>query len=102
MLEWLSNLQQLVIPDGAVEGLSSADKPFVEGALLQLPAEDSLHFFCGQQIHVFKKLRMLLPDMLTGQPLHTATRRPHSSAYSCALHVLPRHLSWQSFHHNKE
>ena len=31
MLEWLLNLQQLVIPDGAVEGLSNADKPFLEG-----------------------------------------------------------------------
>ena len=50
MTDWLSKLDQLDIPDGAVAGLSNADKPINEGELLQLSAEDRPLFFRGQQI----------------------------------------------------
>jgi hypothetical protein len=81
MTDWLSKLEQLDIPDGAVAGLSNADKPVLEGKLLQLSAGDRPLFFRGQQIHILKRLRTLLPDTPAGQALHTASQRPHSSAY---------------------
>ena len=59
MADWLSKLEQLDIPVGAVPGLSAADKPFLEGKLLQLPAGDRPLFFRGQHIDVLKKLRTL-------------------------------------------
>ena len=73
MTDWLSKLEQLDIPDGAVAGLSNADKPIIEGKVLQLPAGDRPLFFCGQQIDVLKRLRMLLPDTPAGQTLKTAS-----------------------------
>ena len=81
MTDWLSKLEQLDIPDGVVAGLSNADKPILEGKLLQLSAGDRPLFFRGQQIHILKRLRTLLPDTPAGQALHTASQRPHSSAY---------------------
>ena len=81
MTDWLSKLEQLDIPDGALAGLSNADKPIIEGKLLQLSVGDRPLFFRGQQIHILKRLRTLLPDTLVGQALHTASQRPHSSAY---------------------
>ncbi|KAL0035576.1 hypothetical protein WJX77_012718 [Trebouxia sp. C0004] len=62
MTDWLSKLEQLDIPDGAVAGLSNADKSIIEGKMLQLPAGDRPLFFRGQQIDVLKRLRTLLPD----------------------------------------
>ena len=35
MTDWLSKLEKLDIPDGAIAGLSNADKPTIEGKLLQ-------------------------------------------------------------------
>lgn len=70
---WLSKLEQLDIPDGAVAGLSNADKPFVEGKLLQLPAGDRPLFFRGQQMDVLKRLGTLLPDTPPGQPSYIAS-----------------------------
>ena len=73
MIGWLSELKQLDIPDGAVPGLSKADKASIEGKLLQLPAEAAAQFFRGQQIDILQKLRRLLPDMAAGQAFHTAS-----------------------------
>lgn len=70
MTDWLSKLEQLDIPDGAIGGLSNADKPIIEGKLLQLSAGDRPLFFRGQQIDVLKRLRMLLPDTPAGQTLY--------------------------------
>ena len=67
MTDWLSKLEQLDIPDGAIAGLSNADKPIIEGKLLQLSAGDRPLFFRGQEIDVLKRLRMLLPDTPAGQ-----------------------------------
>ena len=55
MTDWLSKLEQLDIPDGAIAGLSNADKPVIEGKLLQLSMGDRLLFFRGQQIDVFEE-----------------------------------------------
>ena len=79
MTDWLSHLEQLDIPDGAVAGLSNADKPIIEGKLLQPSAGDRPLFIHGQQIDVLKRLRTLLPDMPAGQTSHTA------SFLSCCL-----------------
>ena len=73
MTEWLSELKLLDIPDGAVAGLSNADKPFIEGKLLQLPAGDRHLFFRGQHMDILKRLRTLLPDTPAGQPSYTAS-----------------------------
>ena len=73
MTDWQSKLEQLGIPDGAVAGLSNADKPIIEGKLLQLSAGDRPLFLRGQQIDVFQRLRTLLPDTPAGQTLHTAS-----------------------------
>lgn len=81
MTDWLSKLEQLDIPDGAVAGLSNADKPILEGKLLQRSAADRPLFFRGQQIQILKRLRTLLPDTPAGQDLHSMLQRPHSSAY---------------------
>ena len=67
MTDWLSQLEQLDIPDGAVAGLSTAEKPIIEGKLLQLSAGDRPLFFRGQQIDILKRLRTLLPDMPAGR-----------------------------------
>ena len=72
MTDWLSKLEQLKILDGAVAGLSNADKPTIEGKLLQLSAGDRPLFFRGQQIDVLKRLRTLLPDTPAGQASPTA------------------------------
>jgi len=66
MVDWLSKLEQLDIPDGAVPGLSNTDKPTLEGKLLQISAEDRPLFFRGQHIDVLKRLRTLLPDYPSG------------------------------------
>ena len=84
MTDWLSQLEQLDIPDGAVAGLSNADKPIIEGKLLQLSAGDRPLFFRGQQIDVLKRLRTLLPDMPAGQTLHTV-----SFLSCCLVTVIP-------------
>ncbi len=65
MAEWETILDQLKIPDGAVAGLSAADKPVLRGKLLQLPTAD--RFFVGQPLDVLKTLRTLLPDAPPGQ-----------------------------------
>ena len=67
MKDWLLQLEQLDIPDGAVAGLSNAEKPIIEGKLLQLSAGDRPLFFRGQQIDILKRLRTLLPDMPAGR-----------------------------------
>ena len=67
MVDWLSKLEQLDIPDGAVLGLSNTDKPSLEGKLLQIPAEDRPLLFRGQHIHVLKRLRTLFPDYPSGK-----------------------------------
>ena len=51
MAEWLTLLDRLDIPDGAVTGLSASDKPVLKGKLLQLPAADRPHFFDGPGKH---------------------------------------------------
>lgn len=61
MAEWMNTLQHLEILDGAVEGLSAADKPTLRGKLLQLPAADRPLFFEGEHLDVLKQLRTLLP-----------------------------------------
>ena len=68
MPDWLSLLNQLQIPDGAVAGLSVSDKPKLKGKLLQLPAADRLLFFDGEHMEVLQTLRTLLPDAPPGQP----------------------------------
>lgn len=73
MADWLSKLEQLDIPDGAVAGLSNSDKPFLEGKLLQLSAGDRPLFFRGQQMDFLKRLRSLLPDTPAGQAAYTAS-----------------------------
>ena len=73
MTDWLSKLDQLDIPDGAVAGLSNADKPIIEGKLLQLSAEDRPLFFRGQQIDVLKRLRTLVSGTPAGQTLYPAS-----------------------------
>lgn len=67
MANWQKILDQLMIPDGAVAGLSAADKPVLRGKLLQLPAADRPFFFVGQALEVLKTLRTLLPDVRPGQ-----------------------------------
>ena len=67
MTDWLSKLEQLDIPDEAIAGLSNADKPIVEGNLLQLSAGDRPLFFRGQEIDVLQRLRTLLPETPAGQ-----------------------------------
>ena len=67
MAEWLAILDKLEIPEGAVAGLSTADKPTIEGRLLQLPAGDRALFFRGQHLDVLKRLRTLLPDVSSGE-----------------------------------
>ena len=67
MPEWHALLDQLEIPDGAVAGLSVADRPVLRGKLLQLPAADRLLFFVGQPLDVLKTLRTLLPDAPSGR-----------------------------------
>ncbi len=68
MADWLKLLDQLEIPDGAVAGLSAADKPVLRGKLLQLPASDRPLFFHGQPLEVLKTLHTLLPVATSGQP----------------------------------
>lgn len=68
MADWLTLLDQLEIPDGAVAGLSAADKPVLRGKLLQLPASDRPLFFYGQPLEVLKTLHTLLPAASSGQP----------------------------------
>lgn len=63
MADWRSILDQLEISDGAVAGLSAADKPIIAGKLLQIPAEDRALFFRGQHSDVLRRLRTLLPDV---------------------------------------
>ena len=67
MAEWLTILDKLEIPEGAVAGLSTADKPTIEGRLLQLSAEDRALIFRGQHLDVLKRLRTLLPDVSSGE-----------------------------------
>ena len=71
--KWMRILDQLEIPDGAVAGLSAADKPTIEGKLLQLPAENQALFFRGQQSSVLKRLRTLLPDVPSGEAMFVNT-----------------------------
>ena len=66
MAEWLTLLDRLDIPDGAVTGLSASDKPVLKGKLLQLPAADRPLFFDGSPLEVLKTLRTLLPDAPSG------------------------------------
>lgn len=66
MAEWLTLLDRLHIPDGAVSGLSAADKPVLKGKLLQLPAADRPLFFDGPPLEVLKTLRTLLPYAPSG------------------------------------
>ena len=68
MADWLTLLEQLDIPDGAVPGISAADRPVLRGKLLQLPASDRPLFFHGHPLEVLKALRTLLPDAPSGQP----------------------------------
>ncbi|DBA79075.1 TPA: hypothetical protein ACH3X1_008929 [Trebouxia sp. C0004] len=67
MADWHTILDQLEIPDGAVEGLSASHKPVLRGKLLQLPAADRPYFFVGQPLDVLKTLRTLLPDAPSGK-----------------------------------
>lgn len=67
MAEWLTILDKLEIPEGVVAGLSTADKPTIEGRLLQLSAGDRALFFRGQHLDVLKRLRTLLPDVSSGE-----------------------------------
>lgn len=67
MADWRSILDQLEISDGAVAGLSAADKPIIAGKLLQIPAEDRALFFRGQHSDVLRRLRTLLPDVASGK-----------------------------------
>ena len=67
MTDWHTILDQLEIPDGAVEGLSASHKPVLRGKLLQLPAADRPYFFVGQPLDVLKTLRTLLPDAPSGE-----------------------------------
>ena len=90
MTDWLSKLEQLDIPDGAVAGLSNADKPTIEGKLLQLSAGDRPLFFRGQLIDVLKRLRTLLPDTPAGQALHTALEAlTHQPTHVHCMFALP-------------
>ncbi|KAL0026982.1 hypothetical protein WJX79_005762 [Trebouxia sp. C0005] len=66
MAEWLTLLDRLDIPDGAVTGLSASDKPVLKGKLLQLPAADRPLFFDGPPLEILKTLRTLLPDAPSG------------------------------------
>lgn len=79
--EWMRILDQLEIPDGAVAGLSAADKPTIEGKLLQLPAENQALFFRGQHSSVLKSLRTLLPDVPSGEAMFTKTKPMHSTHF---------------------
>lgn len=67
MVDWLTTLDRLEIPDGAVAGLSAADKSTIEGKLLQLPTENASLFFRGQHLDILKRLRTLLPDVSSGE-----------------------------------
>lgn len=67
MAEWLTLLDRLDIPDGAVTGLSASDKPVLKGKLLQLPAADRPLFFDGPPLEILKTLRTLLPDAPSGK-----------------------------------
>lgn len=67
MVDWLTLLDQFEIPDGAVAGLTAADKPTIEGKLLQISPEDRNLFFRGQHTDVLRRLRTLLPDATSGE-----------------------------------
>ena len=67
MAGWLTLLNELEIPDGAVAGLRASDKPKLRGRLLQLPAEDRPIFFEGPPLDVLTALQTLLPAALIGQ-----------------------------------
>ena len=54
MAGWETTLDQLEIPDGAVAGLSAANKPVLRGKLLQLPTAE--RFFVGQPLDVLKNI----------------------------------------------
>ena len=45
-----------------------ADKPTLEGKLLQLPDDKAARFFNGAPMNVLKKLRTLLPEANAGKP----------------------------------
>ena len=62
MANWLTLLNQLEIPDGAVAGPNASDKAFLRGKLLQSPAANRPLFFVGQPLEVLKTLRPLQPD----------------------------------------
>ena len=65
MAEWLTLLDRLDIPDGAVTGLSASDKQVLKGKVLQLPAAYRQLFFDGPPLEVLKTWRTLLPDAST-------------------------------------
>lgn len=69
MTDWQTLLNQLEIPDGAVAGLNTSDKPTLRGKLLQRPGEDRPLFFVGPPMDVLKTLRTLLPEAPSGQTL---------------------------------
>ena len=68
MADWPGKLEALIIPENAVPGLTMADKPTLEGKLLQLPDDKAARFFNGAPMDVLKKLRTLLPEADAGKP----------------------------------
>ena len=68
MADWMGKLEALDIPENEVPGLTMADKPTLEGKLLQLPDDKAARFFDGTPINVLKKLRTLLPEAIAGKP----------------------------------
>ena len=68
MADWPDKLEALDIPENKVPGLTMADKPTLEGKLLQLPDDKAACFFNGAPMDVLKKLRTLLPEADAGKP----------------------------------
>ena len=89
MAEWLTLLDQLEIPDGAVTGLSASDKPVLKGRLLQLPAADRPLFFDGPPLEVLKTLRTLLPYGPSGQAQLLLL---HENQLACSRQQEPGHV----------
>ena len=67
MADWPDKLEALDIPENEVPGLTMADKPTLEGKLLQLPDDKAARFFNGAPMDVLKKLRTLLPEANAGK-----------------------------------
>lgn len=76
MADWLCKLEALDIPDNAVPGLTMADKPTLEGKLLQLPDNKAARFFDGAPMDVLKRLQTLLPQADAGRRTGCTTTGP--------------------------